>query len=93
MGPRPLWTCYRRIMNLMIPTNIARLESLAKDIYEYKSQGGSAEEDVLKEPKPLNYGINFLELFLEIQTMLSMLNSLPDPALYEEEDDEDIRVH
>ena len=81
-------------MNLMIPTNIARLESLAKDIYEYKSQGDSAEEDVLKEPRPLNYGINFLELFLEIQTMLSMLNSLPDPMIYEEEDDdEDMRVH
>ena len=77
-------------MNLMIPTNIARLESLAKDIYEYKSQVGfesvanTQEEDlVLKEPVPMNYGIDFLDLFLEIQTMLSMLNSLPDPAIYE----------
>jgi len=87
-------------MNLMIPTNIARLESLAKDIYEYKSQVGfesvanTQEEDlVLKEPVPMNYGIDFLNLFLEIQTMLSMLNSLPDPTIYEEEEDEDVRIH
>ena len=87
-------------MNLMIPTNIARLESLAKDIYEYKSQVGfesvanTQEGDlVLEEPVPMNYGIDFLNLFLEIQTMLSMLNSLPDPAIYEEEEDEDVRIH
>ena len=74
-------------MNLMIPTNIARLESLAKDIYEHRSQDDQGEE-----PMALNYGIDFLDLFLEIQTMLSMINSLPDPLIYEEEEEEDLVV-
>ena len=58
----------------IVPSNIAKLELLAKDIYEYRT--GPYSEEPEREPCARDYGIDFLNLFLEIQTLFSMVNDL-----------------
>ncbi len=48
------------------PSNLAKLETLARHIYEHRTDQGA------EEPCASDYGIDFLELLLEFQALFAM---------------------
>ena len=56
------------------PNNLAKLETLARHIYEHRTGQG------VEEPCASDYGIDFLELFLEFQALFAMFQD-GEPSL------------
>ena len=72
-GPRDTYRKGLKLREFIVPSNIAKLEILAKDIFEHRTENGG--DDTPPEPCALNYAIDFLDLFLEIQTMFSLMHA------------------